>query len=43
MKNSKMKIKSILLTAIATFGLATVTMAQVANKVTCTEKESKNT
>lgn len=37
-----MKIKSILLTAIATFGLTAVTMAQVANKATCTEKESKN-
>ncbi len=37
-----MKIKSILLTAIATLGLTAATMAQVANKVTCTEKESKN-
>ena len=41
-KNRKMKIKSILLTAIATLGLTVATMAQVANKVTCTEKESKN-
>ena len=37
-----MKIKSILLTAIATLGLTVATMAQVTNKVTCTEKESKN-
>jgi hypothetical protein len=41
-KNIKMKIKSILLTAIATLGLTAATMAQVTNKVTCTEKESKN-
>jgi hypothetical protein len=41
-KNRKMKIKSIFLTAIATLGLTVATMAQVTNNVTCTEKKSKN-
>jgi hypothetical protein len=37
-----MKIKLVLLTAIATLGLYVATMAQETNKVTCTEKKSKN-